>query len=124
MGLLKFVGKTIGTATLVVTGTASAVVRKVANMADNSELESIFGRAQDASFNKIKDMWTTDERKDDKYYNNQETKSEERSYNAKLNAANQYRTMAEAAKKAGNHEKYNLYMDKYRTLKEEADSHK
>ena len=121
MGVLKFVGKTLGTATLVVTGSASALVRKAASMADNAELESLLGRAQDASFNKIKDMWTADDKKDGKYYDNQNLKSMERTYNSKLDAAHQCRHMADVAKQAGADDKYALYMEKYHALKDEAD---
>ncbi len=121
MGLLKGALKLVGSAALVVTGTASAIVRQVANATDNPELENLVGRAQDASFNKIKDMWTSDDEKDDKYYENQQEKSLDREYNSKMNAARQCRNMAEAAQKAGNDEKYNTYMDKYYALKEEAD---
>ena len=121
MGLIKLVGKTVGTAALVVTGTVSAIVRQAANFANNAELESLLGKAQDASFNKVKDMWTADENKDGKYYEKQDLKSMERAYNSKLNAAYQCRNMADIAKKAGDDDKYNLYMEKYRALREEAD---
>ena len=121
MGLLKGALKVVGSAALVVSGTASAIIRQAANAAENSELESLMGRAQDASFNKIKDMWTSDEKKDDAYYEKQDDASIRREYNSKIDAANLCKKMADAAKKAGDEEKYETYMEKYYALREEAD---
>ena len=82
MGLLKFVGKTIGSAALVVTGTASALVRQCAYAAGNDELGDAIGGLQDKSFDTIRDMWTPDEEKDEKYYENQAERSADRTESA------------------------------------------
>lgn len=82
MGLLKFVGKTIGSAALVVTGTASALVRQCAYAAGNDELGDAIGGLQDKSFDTIRDMWTPDEEKDDSYYEKQAERSADRTESA------------------------------------------
>ena len=82
MGLLKFVGKTIGSAALVVTGTASALVRQAAYAAGNDELGDAVGNLQDKSFDTIRDMWTPDEEKDEEYYERQAERSADRTQSA------------------------------------------
>lgn len=121
MGILKTGLKLVGSVALGTVGVVSTVLRTAANAADSDGLADAIGNIQNKSFDTIRDMWTPDERKDNEYYESQDMKSEERAYNSKLNAAHQCRNMAEVAKKAGNDEKYNLYMDKYHALKEEAD---
>ena len=82
MGILKFVGKTIGSAALVVTGTASALVRQCAYAAGNEELGDTIGGLQDKSFDTIRDMWTPNEKKDANYYKEQAERSADRTESA------------------------------------------
>ena len=82
MGLLKFVGKTIGSAALVVTGTASAIVRQAVYAAGNDELGDAIGKLEDKSFDTIRDMWTPDEKKDEDYYERQVERRADRTESA------------------------------------------
>ena len=84
MGLLKFVGKTIGSAALVVTGTTAALLRTAACAAGKEETAETAGSIQDASFEKIREMWTpkkhfATEEEAEEYYEAQEQAREERS---------------------------------------------
>ena len=82
MGILKTGLKIVGSAALGVTGVASTLLRTAASAAGSDELADMIGSVQDASFNKIQDMWTPDENKDDAYYERQCARSEERAESA------------------------------------------
>ena len=82
MGLLKGLGKVVGTTMLGAAGIASSVLRACASGAGNDELANVIGKVQDKSFNAIQDMWTPDEQKNEAYYEAQEEKSMERAETA------------------------------------------
>ena len=82
MGILKTGLKLIGSAALGTAGIASAVLRTAVSAAGSDELADAIGGIQDASFNKIQDMWTPDEKKDENYYERQCEKSIERAESA------------------------------------------
>lgn len=92
MGLLKFVGKTIGSAALVVTGTTAALLRTAACAAGKEGAADTAGNIQDKSFEKIRDMWRhkkhfeSDEEAEE-YYENLEKEREERCAERAENAA-------------------------------------
>ena len=82
MGFLKTGLKLAGSAALGATGIASAILRTAASAAGSDELADAIGSLQDKSFDKIQDMWTPDEEKDEKYYERQAEKSMERAESA------------------------------------------
>ena len=90
MGLLKIGLKIIGSAALVTTGVASTVLRTCSVAAGKDELADNLGGIQDMSFDTIRDMWTPDEKKDDKYYEAQAERSADRADNA-MRAGNKLR---------------------------------
>ncbi len=111
MGLIKFIGKTIGTATLVVTGTASTVLKGVSDAVGFQIGSEILGSAKDASFNGIRSMWS------DKDIENSISKSdklEEGTYNStRSQMARTAKQAADLAKKNGDMDKYEYYMEQY-----------
>lgn len=82
MGILKTGLKVIGSATLGAVGIASAVVRVGASAIGVDILADGIGVIQDASFEAIRDMWTPDKKKTDKYYEAKAERSAERAENA------------------------------------------
>lgn len=78
MEILKTGLKLVGSAALGTAGIASAILRTAASAAGSDELADVIGTIQDASFNKIQDIWTPDEEKDEKYYERQGERSMER----------------------------------------------
>lgn len=111
MGLLKTAAKMVGTATLVVTGTASAVLKGVADTAGIEIGSDLFSATKDASFNGIRSMWGgeisdgANEKLD-----NYEANSEEA---ARRKMAQTAKRAADLAKKNGDMEKYEKYMEQY-----------
>lgn len=78
-GLLKGVLKLFGSAALAVAGVGATVVRSAASGLEDdrgARLADAAGRAQDASFEKIRDMWTPDDKKDEDYYEAQAERAE------------------------------------------------
>ena len=82
MGILKTGLKLVGSAALGTAGVASAILRTAASAAGSDELADAIGSIQDASFNKIQDMWTPDEKKTEAYYERQDERSMERAESA------------------------------------------
>ena len=82
MGILKTGLKLVGSAALGTAGIASTILRSCASAAGNDELADVIGEVQNKSFNTIQDMWTSDEKKTEAYYEAQAEKSAERSENA------------------------------------------
>lgn len=82
MGILKTGLKLVGSVALGATGIASTVLRGAASAAGNDELADAIGRVQDGSFEKIRDMWTPEEKKDDAYYDAQAERSISRAESA------------------------------------------
>ena len=116
MGLLKFIGKTIGTATLVVTGTASTVLKGVSDAVGFEIGSELLGSAKDASFNGIRTMWS------DKDIENGISKSDKLEDNIRSGTQSQMartaKQAADIAKKNGDMEKYEYYMEQYERYKD------
>jgi len=60
--------KVVKTASWGTVGVISNAVRIAAGAAENEQLESFVGDLQDKSFNRINDIWTPDEKKNDDYF--------------------------------------------------------
>ena len=121
MGILGGCLKIFGSAALVVTGTASTVLKGCFDAAGVELGSELFGATKDASFNGIREIWDTpaveepymtDAEAEDAALNEQKRKM-------KIQAI-RYREWAEAAQKAGNTEKYEEYMAKYQAQMEAA----
>lgn len=82
MGLLDGTLKLAGSVVLAATGVVATVAREAGNATGIDTLTDVAGMAQDASFEKIRDMWTPDEKKDDAYYEAQAKRSERRAADA------------------------------------------
>lgn len=111
MGLLKFVGKTIGTVTLVVTGTASTVLKGASDAVGFEIGSELLGMAKDASFNGVRSMWSD---KDMEESISKSDKLEDAVRNGtQSQMARTAKQAAELAKKNGDMEKYDYYMEQY-----------
>lgn len=118
MGLLKFVGKTIGTATLIVTGTTSTVLKGVSDAMGFEIGSSLFSTTKDASFNGIRSIWSDKdvekgiskvEKAEGHIQNNSRYEMARTARQAALSAKNQ----ANSALQNGDSEKYSACMEKY-----------
>ena len=111
MGIIKTVAKVVGTVALGATGTASTVLKGVADATGVELASEILGAAKDASFNGIRSMWDSDTAQ------NNISVAEEKSYDvedaSRRSAANTAYRAAQIAKKNGDMEKYEQYMDVY-----------
>ena len=75
MGFIKGCLKVAGSAALGAAGIASTVLRTAAHVAGSDELADAIGSIQDKSFETIRDMWTPEEEKTEKYYEAQAERS-------------------------------------------------
>lgn len=111
MGLLKTAAKMVGTATLVVTGTASAVLKGVADTAGIDIGSDLFSATKDASFKGIRSMWSNEISEDtSEKLDNYEANAEE---TARRKMAQTAKRAADLAKKNGDMEKFEKYMEQY-----------
>ena len=116
MGLLKFVGKTIGTATLVVTGTASAVLKGVSDAVGFEIGSGILDATKNASFNGIRAMWSDKDLESTIGTADKVESCIQRGAQSQI--ARTAKQAAELAKKHGDMEKYEYYMEQYERYKE------
>ena len=115
MGILKTGFKIIGSATLVLTGTASAVLKGVSDAVGFEIGSELMGSAKDASFNGVRSMWS------DKDLERGISLSDKLEANICSGTQNQMartaKQAAEIAKKNGDMDKYEYYMEQYERLK-------
>lgn len=111
MGLLKTGLKLVGTAALVVTGTASTVLKGVSEAAGVEIGSELFGATKDASFDGIRNLWNSDDC--DEVVNQGEDISVNVEDAARRKMADTAYRAAQIAKKNGDEEKYEKYMEKY-----------
>lgn len=115
MGIMKGVGKAIGTTVLGATGIASTVLKGMFDTVGVELGSEVFGAAKDASFNGIRRMWDSDSAQE------RIDKAQEMSYGAensvRRSMANTAYQMAQTAKRNGDMEKYETYMAKYEEYK-------
>lgn len=111
MGLLKFVGKTLGTATLVVTGTASAILKGVSDTVGFEIGSELLGSAKDASFNGIRSMWSDKDLEGGIAQADRLESGVQQATQSQM--ARTAKQAAEIAKKNGDMEKYEYYMEQY-----------
>ena len=115
MGILKGVGKVLGTTVLGATGIASSVLKGMFDTVGVELGSEIFGAAKDASFNGIRNMWDSEAAQD------RIDQAEIASYGiedtARRKMADTAYQMAQTAKRNGDMEKYETYMAKYEEYK-------
>ena len=111
MGLFKTAAKVVGTVALGATGTASAVLKGVADATGVELASEILEAAKGASFDGIRAMWGSDDAQ------NRISSAEAKAYDvedaSRRHAANTAYRAAQIAKNSGNREKYEKYMDVY-----------
>ena len=110
MGILKTAAKIAGTAVLVGTGSASAIIKTFADAAGAEPISDLFNSAQDASFNGIRNMWSNGDDRREEYLNDMSSNIDAAA--RKKIADTAYRA-AQTAKKNGDMEKYEKNMEKY-----------
>ncbi len=115
MGIIKGIGKVLGTTVLGATGVASTVLKGVFDTAGVEIGSEIFGAAKDASFNGLRNIW------DDETAQDRIDRAEARSYETedtvRRQMANTAYRMAQTAKRNGDMDKYETYMAKYEEYK-------
>ena len=115
MGVLKFIGKTLGTATLITTGTASAILKGVSDTVGFEIGSEVLDAAKNASFNGVRSIWSDkdleclDKMEDLDYKVTNATRSQ---------MARTAKQAAEIAKKNGDMDKYEHYMTQYEMYKD------
>ena len=109
MGILKTVGKTLGTAALITTGTASAVLKGVSDTVGFELGSELLDAAKDASFNGVRSIWS-DRDLDMSKLDDLDFKVGDATRRQLARTAKQ---AAEIARKNGDEEKYEHYMNQY-----------
>lgn len=115
MGILKTIGKTLGTAALIVTGTASTVLKGISDTVGFELGSEVLGAAKDASFNGVRSMWSDKDLKCVDKMDGLDYKIEDAAHKQMARTAKQ---AAEIAKKNGDEERYEYYMNQYEMNKD------
>ena len=122
MGIIKGCLKVVGTAVLVVTGSASTILKGVSDTVGIELGSELFGATKDASFNGIRNMWNSEsvdkvidkgEVTSDQVENSIRKKMADTAYQAAQTAKQMADKEKDAEKKAAYLQKYNDYMAKY-----------
>lgn len=117
--ILKTVAKVAGTATLAVTGTASTILKGVSDAAGVEITSEIFSATKDASFNGIKSMWDDGSDSREETFDKMDEMADSVETSAKRKLADTAYKAAMVAKRNGDEEKYEHYMDKYYEYKDQ-----
>ena len=115
MGFLKGCLKAVGTAALVATGGASSILKGVSDAVGLEIGSELFGAAKDASFNGIREIW--DSENCDAIMDKADSVSCGMEDGVRKKMADTAYRAAQIAKKNGDMEKYESYMEKYENLK-------
>ena len=115
MRIIKIIGKTIGTAVLITTGTASAVFKGLSDAVGFETASNLLEHAKDASFNGVRSIWID---KDLEYLNHIEDLDFKVENATRKQMAQTAKQAAEIARKNGNEEKYEYYMNQYEIYKD------
>ena len=115
MGILKTIGKTLGTAALITTGTASALLKGVSDTVGFEIGSEVLGAAKNASFNGVRSIWSDRDLECIDKIDNLDYKMGNITRNQMAETA---KRAAEFAKKNGDIDKYHHYMDQYEMYKD------
>lgn len=102
MGIFTTGLKIVGSVALGSVGLASSALRGVANAVGADIIADGIGLIEDKSFNTIQDIWTSEDEKDEAYYEAQAAKSEQRAESAARTGERkrkEYEQMKEKAEK-------------------------
>ena len=110
MGILKAIGKTLGTATLITTGAASAILKGVSDTVGFEIGSEVLGAAKDASFNGVRSIWSD---KDLESMNKMENLDSKVGDATRRKMADTAKRAAEIARRNGDEERYEHYMEQY-----------
>lgn len=118
MGLIKGIGKVLGTTVLGATGVASTVLKEMFDTVGVDVGSEIFGAAKDASFNGIRNIWDAEPPEEEEYASEEETQVAqiEKEIRRKRSLATRCRNLAN---KATDENVRQNYMDRYESLMEE-----
>ena len=117
MGIIKGVGKVLGTAVLGATGVASTVLKGVFDTVGVELGSEVFGAAKDASFNGIRNIWDVELPEVEEY------PSEEGARKAEIHKLKvQALRCKDMANKATDDAVRQKFMERYEALMEEANS--
>lgn len=108
MGVFKIIGKTLGTATLVTTGVASAILKGVSDTVGFEIGSEVLSVAKDASFNGVRSIWSD---KDLEFIDKMECIDYKVENVARSQMARTAKQAADIARRNGDIEKYEQYMD-------------
>ena len=115
MGILKTIGKTLGTAALITTGTASAILKGVSDTVGFEIGSEVLGAAKDASFNGVRSIWSDKNLECIDKMDDLDSKVGDATRKQMARTAKQ---AAEIARKNGDEEKYEHYMNQYELYKD------
>ena len=102
MGFIKGCLKVAGSAALGAAGVAAAVLRTGAPAVGSDELADAIGSLEDKSFETIRDIWTPEEEKTEKYYEAQAERSARRAESARSSGEAKRREFERLKEKARN----------------------
>ena len=119
MGIIKGIGKVLGTTVLGATGVASTVLKEMFDTAGVEVGSEIFGAAKDASFNGIRNIWGAEPPAEEEYADERDariaaTKEEIRKLKVKAYKSKDY------ANKATDENVRDNFRSRYEGLMEEA----
>lgn len=115
MGILKGLGKVVGTTALGATGIASTVIKGVFDAAGVTLGSEVFGAIKDGSFDCIRSMW--DDESASQAINRLQNSDDAVADVTRRKMAETAYKMAQAAKENGDMDKYETYMAKYEQYK-------
>lgn len=116
MGILKFTAKAVGTAALLATGTASAVLKTAADIVGMDFGSDLFDAAKNSSFEGIRSIWgdgmsETGDKLLNHYERGSDVISQAASEGTRQKLSQTARDAAEMAKEHGDMEKYEQFME-------------
>lgn len=115
MGILKAIGKTVGSAALITTGAASAILKGVSDTVGFEIGSQVLGAAKDASFNGVRSIWSD---KDLEFMDKMDSMDEKVGNATRSQMARTAKQAADLARKNGNEERYEHYMSMYERFKD------
>lgn len=120
LGIIKGVGKLLGTTVLGATGVASAVLKSVFDTAGVDVGSEVFGAVKDASFNGIRNMWDIEAPEAEEYVSEEDARIAGIKEEIRKLKAQALKCKGLASKAADEHIREN-FMNRYQSLMEEAD---
>lgn len=121
MGIIKGIGKVLGTTVLGATGVASTVLKGMFDTVGVELGSEIFGAAKDASFNGIRNMWDVEPAQEEVYVTEEEAETSaiaKEKHNLKVQALR----CKDMAQRATTEEMRKKFMDRYEELMDQANS--